>query len=116
MNSGAEPFFKVGLFFATTGEKPSVAVACLARIEAMRVLETKLDLLAVGLRDPARVHRVRAVRVIVLPRENTNRVRMRRSTGRLPVAGDFTSERSTRVRARHNRRTEHGRDKRLLTQ
>jgi hypothetical protein len=36
--SGAEPFFKMGLFLATTGEKPSVAVACLARIEAMRVL------------------------------------------------------------------------------
>jgi hypothetical protein len=31
VNSGAEPFVKVGLFFATTGEDPSVAVACVAR-------------------------------------------------------------------------------------
>ena len=66
----------------------------------MRVYQTQLVLLAVGLRDPARVKPVqRPVRVIILPREDTNRVPIRHTCGRLPVAGDLTGERGTGTRA-----------------
>ena len=76
--------------------------ARISRIERVWVLQTQLVLLAVGLRDPARVHRVRAVRVIVQPREDTDRVRISRACGVPRVAAgrslDFTGERSGRVR------------------
>ena len=58
--------------------------------------------LAVGLRDAARAVRPaavqRRVRVVILPGEDADRVRVRvRPASRLPVARDLTGERSTRV-------------------
>ncbi len=67
----------------------------------MGVHQAQLVLLAVGLRDPAGAvfpaAVQRRVRVVVLPGEDADRVRVLRSTGRLSVARDLTGERSTRV-------------------
>jgi len=79
--------------------------------------QTQLVFLAVGLRDAAGAVfiGIAAGRVVVLSGEDADRVRVRRTSGRLPVARDLTGECSTGIRARHSHRTEQGRNKRLLT-
>jgi len=70
--------------------------ACVSRIERLGADQTELDVLPVGLRHtawavgPAAVQR--RARVVVLSREDADRVRVCRASGRLAIAGDLTGE------------------------
>src|SRR5215213_1887530 len=80
----------------------------------MRVHKTQLELLTIRLRHPTRVfHIQRCVRLVILPGEDADRVRMFRGPGRLPVAGNFTGERCTCTRPDHDHRRDHGHKNRL---
>src|SRR5439155_20144156 len=91
------------------------------RIEQMRV-ETELDVLTERLGDPARAVRrdaqIEAERrgwVVVLAREHADRVRVCRTSRRLPVSCDFACERCTRARTANHHHRKSSSEKRRRT-
>src|SRR5215213_2998233 len=89
----------VGLLLLLVAPAP----ACVTGVEQVGV-PTQLDVLPEGLRDAAGavgcelpvVEDQGGVGIVVLPREDADRVRMLRTCGRLPVAGDLPGDGGTR--------------------